>query len=367
MCYGFLNVIWALSIIPHMIRLTINKVPTLFIKAFTAIDVQTIMEFVRKAATFYSGSSNKILFIDTPITPATVEAVEKLKFERFQVIFRDHHGIDGEPSNSREARVVEATTKLNNLLGVDCHITIRRLHPACSTLVSIGEFKDAIAIIADPDADGLTAAMKAAGISYPELDDDAAKLDGEPQFQVTGSSISQLLAKGMAVLPSYDVSKPKEREIAQQNLFTDWLKAVCGNEPALIRLQAKISLYDDATKVSQSLAKTAITIAPGVVLVDVADKALFDPGTLLSLLENDPECRIIVLRKSLGPIAALHGIQYSLSVTKSYQNKINLHDLVPAQAKSDPEAGIISNVSFLLHTSESIWQQEVLPRLKNLQ
>lgn len=314
---------------------------------------------------FYSGSGNKVLFIDTPITPATVEAVEKLKSERFQVIFRDHHGIDGEPCNSREKRVVEATAKLNNLLAADCHITVRSLHPACSTLVSVGEFSDAIAIIADPDADGLTAAMKAGGISYPELDDDAAKLDSEPQLQVTGSPISQLLAKGMAVLPSYDASKPKERETAQQNLFSDWLKAVSGNEPALNRLQAKTSLYDQATKVSKVLAQTAAAIAPGVVLVDVADKALYDPGTLLAILENDPQCRIIVLRKSLGPIAALHGIQYSLSVTKAHKPTINLHDLVPSHAKSDPEAGIISNVSFLLHTSEYIWKQEVLPRLKN--
>ena len=163
-----------------MISLTINKVPTLFIKAFNGIDVQMILAFVRNAAVSNSGISNKVLFIDTPITPATVEAVEKLKAERFQVIFRDHHGIDDEPHNDREKRVVKATAKLNQLLGADCHITVRRLHPACSTLVSVGEFSNAIAIIADPDADGLTAAMKAAGISYPELDDDAAKLDGEP-------------------------------------------------------------------------------------------------------------------------------------------------------------------------------------------
>ncbi len=243
---------------------------------------------------------------------------------------------------------------------------MRRLHPACSTLVSVGEFEDAMAIIADPDADGLTAAMKAAGISYPELDDDAAKLDGEPSLQVTGTPISQLLAKGMAVLPSYDVLKPKEREIAQQNLFSDWLKAVSGNEAALARLKSNLSLYDESRKVSQALASEATILVPGVVLVDVVDKPLFDPGTLFAILESDPRCRIIVLRKSLGPIAALHGIQYSLSVAKSYQNKINLHDLVPPQAKSDPEAGIISNVSFLLHTSEYIWTEEVFPRLKSV-
>ena len=349
-----------------MITLAINNIPTLFIKAFSSADVRTIMEFVRQSASMHAGSGNRVLFIDTPITPATVEAVEKLKGERFQVVFRDHHGIDGEPTNDREKRVVEATAKLNQLLGVDCHITMRRMHPACSTLVEVGEFKDAVAIIADPDPDGLTAAMKAAGIAYPELDADAAKLDGEPQSQVTGTPISQLLAKGMAVLPSYVVSRPKEREVAQQNLFADWLKAVSGNEAALSRLREHTIRYDEAVKVSEILAQTAVQLAPGVVLVNVVDQPLYDPGTLLALLESSPSCRIVVLRKSLGPIAAVHGVQYSLAVTKAYQSMVNLHDLIPSTAKSDPKLGIISNVSFLLHTSEAIWLSEVLPRLQSL-
>ncbi len=349
-----------------MITLKINDVPTLFIKAFNADDVQSIMQFVRKAATLYSGVSNNILFIDTPITAATVEAVEKLKSERFRVFFRDHHGIDGQPNNDRESQVLTAVTKLEQLLGSDCHITVRRLHPACSTLVSVGEFADAVAIIADPDPDGLTAAMKAAGISYPGLDDDAAKLDGEPQSQVNGTPISQLLAKGMAVIPSYDSSKPKEREKAQQKLFSDWLSAVTGNKPALKRLEKSLTAYDEAVKVSQVLAQTAVVVAPGVALVDVSDKPLFDPGTLNAILESDPECRIMVVRKSLGPIAAHHGIQYSLAVTKAHQKTVNLQNLVPANAKSGPAAGIISNVSFLLHTSEDVWKEQVLPSLKTL-
>ena len=348
------------------ISLKINNVPTLFIKAFTSADVQAIMEFVRKAAAFYSGTSNRILFIDTPITIATIEAAEKLKSERFRVVFRDHHGIDGEPTNNRERQVVVSTAKLQELLGTDCHITVRRLHPACSTLVSVGEFEDAVAIIADPDADGLTAAMKAAGISYPGLDDDAAKLDGEPQFQVTGTAISQLLAKGMAVIPSYDSARPKDREIAHQKLFADWLKAVCGNESARKRLEERVADYEEAIKVSAALARTAVAVAPGVMLVDAVDKPLFDPGTLNALLESDPLCRITIVKKSLGPIAALHGIQYSLTVAKQYQNTVNLQDLIPSQSKSDPEVGVISNVSFLLHISEDVWKDQVLPRLKSL-
>lgn len=347
-----------------MIKLTINNVPALFIKAFTPEDVETIIGFVRDAFKFHSSSSNTILFIDTPITNATVEAVERLKDEGFDVVFRDHHGIEGEPTNDREARVVKATHKLRQMLGDNCTITYRRLHPACSTLVKAGEFTGAVAIIADPDADGLTAAMKAAGITYEGLDEDAAKLDGEPQLQVTGTPISQLLAKGIAVIPSYDATKPKDREIAHQKLFSDWLKAVEGNEAARNRLEEQVENYDQAVRVSHELVKSAVTVAPGVVLVDVSNKPLFDPGTLNALLETETTCQITVIRKDLGPIAAVHGIQYSLAVAKSYQNQINLHELVPTDAKSSPEVGIISNVSFLLHTSEDVWKNEVLPRLK---
>lgn len=346
-----------------MIKLTINDVPILFIKAFTTEDVETIIEFVREAFKFHSSSTNSILFIDTPITNGTVEAVERLKMEGFDVIFRDHHGIDGEPENDRELRVVKATHKLRQLLGDKCTITVRRLHPACSTLVEVGEFANAVAIIADPDADGLTAAMKAVGMSYEGLDDDAAKLDGEPQLQVTGTPISQLLAKGIAVIPSYDATKPKDREIAHQKLFADWVKAVSGNDAAQKRLEDQVATYDEAVRVSHQLAKSAVSVAPGVVLVDVVNKPLFDPGTLNALLEKIPDCSITVIRKNLGPIAAFHGIQYSLAVAKSFQSTINLHDLVPTDAKSSPEAGIISNVSFLLHTSEDAWNREVLPRL----
>jgi len=346
-----------------MITLKINKVPTLFIKAFAAADVQKILEFVRQSAVFHSGSSNRILFIDTPITSATVEAVEKLVAERYRVVFRDHHGIDGEPHNDRDKQVIAAANRLKNLLGDDCHITVRRLHPACSTLVTEGEFADAVAIIADPDADGLTAAMKAAGISYEGLDDDAAKLDGEPKLQVTGTEISQLLAKGIATIPSYDSSRPKDREIAHQKLFSDWLKAVTGDAAARQRLEQSAELYEQAVEVSRQLVLSAVEVAPGVMLVDVANKPLFDPGTLYALLEDNPACRITVLRKSLGPIAAHHGIQYSLSVAREHKDQINLQKLLPKDSKSDPELGVISNTSFLLHVSEDVWRTQICPRL----
>lgn len=245
-------------------------------------------------------------------------------------------------------------------------ITTRTLHPACSTLVQVGEFKDALAIVADPDADGLTAAMKAVGIFYEGMDEDAAKLDGQPSLQVTGTPLSQLLAKGVATLPIYDPQRPDERERAQQRLFSQWVSAVQGDQRAVDALQGGVTTYDDAVQSSHDIAPSAREIAPGVVLVDVVETPFYDVGTLLALLEERPGCKVTVIRKGKGPIAALHGVQYSLAVAKAFQQDIKLPSLLPAHAKSDPSGGIISNLSFLLHVNEHVWKDHIFPGLQQL-
>ncbi len=349
-----------------MISFKINNVPVLFIRGFTSADVQTMIDFVRAADASKSTHSGTVLFIDTPETVRTVEAVQKLKAEGYRVIFRDHHEIEGESCTESDRQAIISTAKLRQILGSDCRITRRNAHPACSTLVEVGEFKDAIAIIADPDADGLTAAMKAAGISYEGLDEDAAKLDGEPSLQVTGTLISSLLAKGIASLPSYDPNSPGERERAQEQLFVAWVAAVQGDEKAVAQLQTGVATYDAAVAVAEQLALTACHVTPGVVHVDATESPLFDVGTLTARLEQIPGCRITVVRRSNGPIAALHQGQYSLAVAKQDQGQINMKHLLPPHFKSDPRAGVITNVSFLLHVSQEKWDEYVLPALKKL-
>lgn len=349
-----------------MITCKINDVPILFIRGFTPADVSTIMNFVRNADDGTPERRDTVLFIDCPETLYNVEAVQKLKDEGYRVAFRDHHEIEGESITESDRTSISVTAKLRQILGADCLITNRRLHPACSTLVQVGEFKDALAIIADPDADGLTAAMKAAGISYDGLDDDAAKLDGEPASQVTGTEIASLLAKGMATLPIYDPQNPHQREKLQEQLFIRWVAAVGGNTKAIAQLHDGVAAYDAAVLKAQQLSCTAQEVAPGVILVDTSQSELYDVGTLTSLLEAVPGCRITVLRRSNGPIAALHQIQYSLAVAKAYQSRINLKHLLPPHFKSDLREGIITNVPFLLHASPDKWQEYVLPALRQL-
>lgn len=114
-----------------------------------------------------------------------------------------------------------------------------------------------------------------------------------------------------------------------------------------------------------ALAEQSIEIFPGVLFVDVGKKR-YHLGTLANLLEAKG-AKVTVVRKNEGPIAAKQpdGVQVSLAVAKPFQSEINLQTLLPAGFVSSPEAGILSNTTFLLHLSEQHWLQTVAPNLKN--
>ena len=52
------------------------------------------------------------------------------------------------------------------------------------------------------------------------------------------------------------------------------------------------------------------------------------------------------------------------AVVKAEQAKINLQELLPTGFVSSPDTSIISNTTFLLHVSENVWNETVLPALK---
>lgn len=349
-----------------MITFKINNVPVLFIRGYAPEDTDVMLKFVQSAGEPGAHDESKVLFIDTPATRPTVDAVKALQSMGYRVFFRDHHGLEHPPHTEAEHKKHSAIVEISRCLGDDCIITTRGLHPACSTLVSVGEFSDATAIIADPDADGLTAATKASGLFYPELDDDAAKLDGEPALHLTGTELATLLAKGIATLPKIDPKNPANRDKFKQQIFSQWVLALQGNADALEKLRAKAVVYDEAFKHAEDLVKGAQEVAPGVVLLDVLNTLEYDEGALMVLLEKMPGCRITVVRKGIGPIAALYGVQYSLAVTKESQKKIDLQRFLPDGIETGPKEGVISNVSFLLHVSEDNWRRYVLPACKSL-
>ena len=122
-------------------------------------------------------------------------------------------------------------------------------------------------------------------------------------------------------------------------------------EKLWIFLESKVEAFESSVAEAEKLAEVIEVVAPGVVLCNVVGAGRFHLTTLSRQMEAIDDCKITVIRKSNGPIAAHHdGIQYSLAVKKGAD--INLQSLLPEGFISSPEAGIISNTTFLLHIND---------------
>lgn len=337
-----------------MIKLNLGGRPTIMIKFFNAADKIAALEFIQ------THNGKTVVCLDTPSTPVFIEFVRELHNAGRQVVVRDHHDVTGEPRSSRDAEIRAAADAVRTLLGVDAVVSDRQANPACSTLVKIGEFQnEEYILILDKDADGLTAGMKAVGITYPELDSDAALLDGPPTRRQGLSPLGDLLNKAGATLPSFN---DRSYEAASTTLYESWVRATQGDQPALVELETKVSQFDQMVAKAKAIATTATEVVPGVWLVDVVGKRGYHMATISAEVEAQPRCKITIVRKDDGPIARIGGVQYSLA-RHTADKEFDMKSLLPSGFTSSPETGMIGNVPFLIHTSQEVWEKVVLPAL----
>jgi len=346
-----------------MFKIAINSVPVIMTKFFAQSD---------KEATLGLGaipeSTKRVVFIDTPATSHLVSTIEELVSRGIEVIVRDHHDVPN-PRNSREQEIATAANRVRELVGSNAVISNRQANPACSGLIQVGEFNgEGTVIVADPDPDGLTAAMKATGVYYPELDTDADVLDGGRAGQTADklSAHAFLFTRAMSTLPLFNAERPQISEDAKAKLFTDFVSMINGDSEATARLQKGVETYEAGVREAERLSETVTDIIPSVAFVDLMTSPRFDLTTLAQKMEARPGTNVTVQKKAQGPIAAkCGGVQYSLAVAKAHQAEVNLQECLPSGFTSSPEAGIISNTTFLLHVSESVWNETVLPALRN--
>ncbi len=342
-----------------MFSLNIGDRPVLFSKFFAASDREAVLAAIPMAA-------RRVVFLDTAATGELVATVATLRERDVEVVVRDHHDAPAR-SNPREVAIADAAARVRELCGDRAVISDRKSHPACSTLVEIGEFVgEGTIVVADNDPDGLTVAMKALGVVYDDLDADAAVLDGARSEQTPErlSPLAMLLCRGLATLPPFNAQRPEISEGAKGKLFATFVEAAEGDIDALQSLEANVKAFEEGVRVAEEIAATATEPAHGVWMVDAVGKGRHDLATLTQRLEARKGCRVTVVRKDQGPIAPKHGgIQISLAVVKAHQAEINLQTLLPAGFVSSPESGIISNTTFLLHLSEQNWNEMVLPAL----
>ena len=341
-------------------QMTIAATPVLFSKFFAAGDREAVLAAIPQGR-------QRVVFIDTPATAELAPTIEALIAKGVEVHVRDHHDCPN-PANPREQQIADAAMRIRELCGANAVISNRKANPACSGLIEVGQFSgEGTVIVADPDPDGLTAAMKAVGLVYDGLDADAAVLDGARSEQTTErlTPIALLLVKGMATLPPFNAERPQIAEEAKEKLFAEFAAAAGGDTAALESLDRKVEAYEAGVRVAEALAAEATQPVSGVVLVDTVGKPRFDLATMASRMEALAGCRVTVVRKDNGPIAAkCGGVQYSLAVAKAHQAEVNLQGFLTPGFISSPESGIISNTTFLLHVSEKVWEEVVLPALR---
>lgn len=344
-----------------MFQVTIKDTRVIMSKFFAAADRDSVLAAIPEGTT-------RVVFIDTPATSHLVATIESLTSKGVEVIVRDHHDMPN-PRNPREQEINAAANRVRELVGGNAIISNRSANPACSGLIEVGQFNgEGTVIVADPDPDGLTAAMKAAGVYYPELDADADVLDGGRAGQTADklSAHAYLFTRAMATLPPFNPERPQISEDAKAKLFTDFVSMINGDSEATARLQKGVETYEAGVREAERLAETVTDIIPSVAFVDLMTSPRFDLTTLAQKMEARPGVKVTVQKKAQGPIAAkCGGVQYSLAVAKASQAEVNLQECLPSGFISSPEAGIISNTTFLLHVSQEVWDSQVLSALRS--
>jgi hypothetical protein len=143
--------------------------------------------------------------------------------------------------------------------------------------------------------------------------------------------------------------------------------AAQGDTEAREALESAVAEYEaGVAEAERLLAEKMLQPCNGVVLIDSVGANRSDLNTLSRGMERNGAV-VTVVRKDFGPIAGKpggHGVQYSLAVVQKHQAELDLRDLVPEGMETSPQAGLLSNVAFLLHCSEGVWDETILPALK---
>lgn len=308
--------------------------------------------------------ANTIVLVDTPPNDSLCEAVKALQAKGFQVVVRDHH------LDEKNHEVVE---RLKGLLDDSSRVVTRGEAPSCAELVEDGEFSETFddgdeaagimpcctlqsyLLVVDNDLDGVLSACKALGYTYPGMEADTAIFDGPPSGRTaeTLSELGWLIHRAVASVP---------RREYREKVYDAIARAIDGSEKDIALLLEQATRYEQLVRGARQLLETITKPVKGVVMVDVRGGE-YDLPTLTAGLEGDPLRPVNVVRKGFGPIARHHGgVQLSLAVRKNYQEKLDLRTLVEG-IESSPEVGVISNQAYLLHCSEKMWEEVVLPKL----
>ena len=350
----------------NFIKVVINNITCFFGKLLDKKSCSDAFQAVTE------GRFKSVMIIDTPPTAVGFEMLKQFETAGLEVFYKDHHFPESTENTTRADEIRDACKLVSALLGAAADIVRRTVAPACSHIIQKGmaEKLTAPVILADVGADGLLAAMKAAGVSYTGLDQDAAILDG-PRAEIKMADLTEYgwnfyLAAGS--LPPFTDKTYIAEATDLYEKFVSWVEGEEFAGKSVKGLAVKYLLVLRATEKLAADQSRITEITPGLVLVDTVGAERFDIGVLDATMQQKfPNLVILGTIKDHGPIVkACGGKQYSFSVVLSHQGRVDLNRIKPADIESKPENGVIANAPFMSHYSEKVYTETMAGRFKEL-
>ena len=284
----------------------------------------------------------RVLLADLGATDDLVSFVRTLLADQWRPSYRDHHDT-GHPVSAADYVRQRAARELHTLLGDAFRCETREAHPSCVSLVNLGEFKDCGAIVADDDLDGILTSMRAVGLRYEGMEQDAVILDGPAGVNHEKlSSIGQNIRRAwftchLTVEHGHNVYEERRRIIRLIE------RACLGAVSAFNELRARAALFFPAEERARALkikrdGVFCFAVLPPGMQVDV--------NTLSRRMEQT-NAKIGVFVNHNGVIANSCGLQFRLCVLPSHLKSIDLRFAIRG-LPIGPEAGVICNTPFMM-------------------
>ena len=237
------------------------------------------------------------------------------------------------------------------LLGERVVVSTRMQELSCSGLIETGEFRQHVVIV-DANPDGVLAAMKAAGISYPRFAHDI-KVALDPCGKINGeSSIGRTFAQAWKMIPPL---WEREHETVLVQVVEAFSCATMDDEEGKKNLENFAQEQRKKIAMAKALATTAKKLSPHVRFVDTSKASGFDPDTLTEELRRDVAVVARVLKR--GHVADLLGTQISIVCTKTSGKNVDLRTIVPTEWSRGAANGVIADVPSRLDLSKERWEE----------
>lgn len=301
----------------------------------------------------------KALFIDLAATSQIQDTLQALSEAGVEIVgYRDHHFAPHSP-NPRDRQTVQNAEQIKKKLGDKARFDLRENAPSCSRLVELGEaVREKIDLILHHgDTDGYLGYLKACGVSYEGMEQDADILDSRgDESKLTEHG--KLYRDALVSLPPFNPKRPDISNKAKQALQEEFLAYIQSNfsEETARPLKEKAQTALEQAQTTEELIKAAQILEGGIAFVDttvVGDKK-YDPKKLSDALEKLEGVRVTVQKKSFGPLAKEGSAQVSIC-RLSADKETDLRTFVPEGAQSGIEHGRIFNTPFLLHVREDLF------------